>query len=173
MLSGMDIIMKEKTGARSDNKGSRLRKDLWKLLNNRGYIIIILLFCVFGSLYLFAPMYLPSAIEGEVLIKIFVIAGVAAIILFVFAYLIIDLTYREMRLNIDKEVIARVDEKLQCQSCMTEMLKIQTRLYNVELETFVQTLSVENIKKINLLVTSLASNDSTISEDEVKKFNLL
>ena len=159
----------KKTRAGSDNGVSRLLKACWKVVKKHCITIGIVLFCTFSSLYNFLPMYLSSTIEREALTILFVFVGVATVVLFLFAFLITFLTHREMRLNIDKEVIARLDEKLQCQSCMTEMLKIQTLLYNVELEEFIRTLSIEDIQKINLLVTSLASNDSAISVDEIEK----
>lgn len=139
------------------------------------YIIFIctLIFCVLGFFTTYYPMYLASAISISELGALLITSVVLTIILFLVAIAIVWLTYREMRPNINKEVIDRVDQKLQCQTCMSEMFEIQKRLYNIELESYVQTLSVDDIKKINSLVCSLGKKEAIINETDIAKIQTL
>lgn len=118
-------------------------------------------------------IYAGSAIQIEVLKKLLFFSFVMTIMSFIIAFVIIHLTFKEMRPNIDKEVIDSVNEKLLCQNCIAQMFEIQKRLYNVELDNFIQSLSVNDIQKINLLVCSLAEKDTIISEDDVLKIQSL
>lgn len=112
-------------------------KNFCSIIKRHIIFIGTLIFCVLGLFTTYYSMYLASAISISELGTLLIIGAVLTIILFLVAIVIVWLTYREMRPNINKEVIDRVDLKLQCQTCMSEMFEIQKRFYNVELESFV------------------------------------
>ena len=135
------------------------------------HIIIFngIVIAMFALLYHVYEMVVDNEMQEGMPRYLVFFAIVLTVSLFGIVFGILYLTLSEMRTSIDKEVEDRVAEKLVCQNCVTEMFEIQKRLYNVDLENFIQTVSVDDIRKINLLVNSLSEKDDTISEDEVAK----
>lgn len=152
-----------------DDKKTLFIKAFFNVAKKGCIIIFTILFCILGSIYTAFSIYISSAISTENLKVILIVALVFTFILFLILFIILCLSYREMRANIDEEVRVSVDKKLKCQDCMGELFEIQKRLYNIELESFIQTLTVEDVQKINLLVHSLNVKGDTISEDQIVK----
>lgn len=154
-------------------KLENIGKKICNVIKKHIIFIGMLILSALNLLITYYSTYIASAISIRELRVMLIFAFVFTIALFSFAILIICLTYREMRPNINQEVMDSVDQKLQCQICMSEMFEIQKRLYNVELENFVQSLSVDDIKKINLLVCSLSEKGAMINETNVAKIQTL
>lgn len=143
-------------------------KSALNTLKKYAIIISSIILCFLGVGYTFYLMKLPYDVDENTFQKLLIFAIIVTVIIFVIVIVIVGLINYEFNKLINNEALKSVDEKLECQKCMNQMLEIQKRIYNDDIERFMDNISISEIRKINLLISSLAS-DNKISNNEFIK----
>lgn len=155
-----------------NKKNGEEKQSILKIALNtiKKYAIMLssIILCILGVAYTFYLMKLPYDVDENTFQKLLIFALIVTIIIFVMAIIIIVIINYEFNKLINNEALKSVDEKLECQKCMNQMLEIQKKIYNDDIGRFMDTISVNEIRKINLLISSLA-NDNKISNNELIK----
>lgn len=155
-----------------NTKNSEEKQTILKIALNtiKKYAIMLssLILCFLGVGYTFYLMKLPYDVDKNTFQKLLCFALIVTIIIFVMVVVIIGVMNYEFNKLINNEALKSVDEKLECQKCMNQMLEIQKRIYNDDVDRFIDNISISEIRKINLLISSLA-NDNKINNNELNK----